>query len=55
METKKVFVHPIFSNKQQLIDYFNKPKIFDHYDVAEKAATLEYYKQCIWKLENEYI
>ncbi len=54
METKKVFVHPIFSNKQQLIDYFKNQTIFD-YDTAEKAATLEYYKQCIWKLENEYI
>jgi hypothetical protein len=54
MITKKVFIHPIFLNKQQLIDYFKNQTIFD-YDVDEKRKTIQYYKECVWKLENEYI
>lgn len=53
METKKHFIHPIFSNKHELINYFKNRTILD-FDATEKANTREYYKQCIWKLENEY-
>jgi hypothetical protein len=54
METKKVFIHPIYSKKQELIDYFKNKIIFD-YDLVEKHNTLQYYKECIWKLENDYL